>query len=66
MVCLTMFFNKNKQISNLLDAYVLVGQNKMDKAIAILTINSMLFSKVPNVYDSLGDVYEKVGRSLIL
>ncbi len=39
--------------------YVLLSRDEVDKAIAVFTINAMLNSKVPNVYDSLGEAYER-------
>ncbi len=42
--------------------YLMMGREQIDKAIAIFTINAMLYSKVPNVYDSLAEAYEKKGN----
>lgn len=42
--------------------YLLMWHNEIDKAIAVLTINSMLYAKEPNVYDSLAEAYEKKGN----
>ncbi|MFK7923763.1 MAG: hypothetical protein AB8H47_17520 [Bacteroidia bacterium] len=39
--------------------YVLMSRDEVDKAIAVFTINTMLFSKMPNVYDSLAEAYER-------
>lgn len=39
--------------------YVLMSRDEVDKAIAVFTINAMLNSKEPNVYDSLGEAYER-------
>lgn len=39
--------------------YVLMSANEIDKAIAVFTINTMLFAKEPNVYDSLAEAYER-------
>ena len=42
--------------------YVLMAKNDMDRALAVFRINAMLYRKVPNVYDSLGEALAKVGE----
>ncbi len=54
------YFDKNDRELNTY-GYILMNQGEIDKAIAVLTINSMLYSKTPNVYDSLGEAYEQKG-----
>lgn len=39
--------------------YLLMNKEEIDMAIAVFRINTMLFSKVPNVYDSLAEAYER-------
>ena len=39
--------------------YFLMGRGELEKAISVFRINTMLYSKVPNVYDSLGEAYER-------
>ncbi len=39
--------------------YVLLENNEIEKAIAVLTINSMIFSRNANTWDSLAEAYEK-------
>jgi thiol-disulfide isomerase/thioredoxin len=41
--------------------YVLLSNNEIEKAIATFTINTMIFSKMPNVWDSLAEAHEKNG-----
>ena len=38
--------------------YFLMGRGELEKAISVFRINTMLYSKVPNVFDSLGEAYE--------
>ena len=38
--------------------YLLMGRGELEKAISVFRINAMLYSKVPNVFDSLGEAYE--------
>lgn len=42
--------------------YVLMAAGDIDRAIAVFTINTMLHRNVPNVWDSLGEAYEKAER----
>jgi len=39
--------------------YVLMANNEMEKAIAVFTMNTILFSREPNPWDSLAEAYEK-------
>ena len=39
-------------------AYVLIEAGETDKALAVFTLNTILFSKEPNTWDSLADAYE--------
>ena len=41
--------------------YALLGENKVDMAIAIFKLNTDLFPKESNPYDSLGDGYQQKG-----
>jgi CubicO group peptidase (beta-lactamase class C family) len=41
--------------------YELMGENKVDEAIAVFKINVKLFPDIPNPYDSLGDAYLQIG-----
>lgn len=41
--------------------YVLLSNNETQKAIAAFTINTMIFSQIPNVWDSLAEAHEKNG-----
>jgi tetratricopeptide (TPR) repeat protein len=41
--------------------YQLLGVNRMDEAIKIFKANQEAFPDSPNVYDGLGDAYEKAG-----
>jgi tetratricopeptide (TPR) repeat protein len=43
-------------------AYVLMGRNEFEKAIAVLTINAMLYRNVANVWDSLGEALGRNGQ----
>ncbi len=43
-------------------AYVLMARKELDKAIAVLTINAMLYRSVPNVWDSLGEALALAGQ----
>ena len=42
--------------------YLLVRQNKMAEAIALLKLNTELYPNAWNTYDSLGDVYMRTGE----
>ena len=52
---------------NILNAagYYFLGQQNFDEAIAILTKNVSLYPQSANVYDSLGETYEKSGQQLL-
>lgn len=39
--------------------YYLMNQGQLEKAISVFRINTMLYSTMPNVYDSLGEAYER-------
>ena len=39
--------------------YYLLGEDQVSNAIEILTLNTLSYPGSPNVYDSLGDAYEK-------
>jgi len=52
---------------NILNAvgYYFLGQQSFDEAIAILSKNVSLYPQSANVYDSLGETYEKSGQQLL-
>jgi len=41
--------------------YSLLGKNKFDEAIKIFRLNTRNFPESANVYDSLGEAYERLG-----
>jgi len=47
--------NKNYELNTL--GYVLLAADEVDKAINVLTMNTLLFPKEPNTWDSLGEAY---------
>lgn len=42
--------------------YELMNENKLDEAIEVLKLNAKLFPGMPNVWDSLGEAYMKMGN----
>lgn len=42
--------------------YELLSQHKMDQAIQMFRVNTILYPKSENVYDSLGEAYLKSGQ----
>ena len=42
--------------------YALINNNQIDQAISVFIVNSKIFSKNPNTFDSLADAYEKAGN----
>jgi tetratricopeptide (TPR) repeat protein len=42
--------------------YILMGQRQLEAALFVFQVNAVLFPKNANVFDSLGECYEKLGQ----